>query len=139
MEYVKINNQIWKVRILAIKENFNILDTDNAGRVIEKGKMTLDRIGTFYGHNVTFGKWSMDKDARDDYDNLFNFLAYPRNDGIAVELVHNQTVINYMAYTSTGEREIAWIDQNNNIVNWKNFSCNFIPMEAQVVPGQSWT
>lgn len=135
MEYLKINNQEWDVRILSIKETANILDTSNAGRVIEKGAMTLDRIGTFYGHTVMFGRnKSNGKMGRDDFDNLFGFLTYPWNKGIDVEMVHNQTTIAYKAYCTVSERNIAYIDEKNHIVNWENFSCNFIPMEAQVTP-----
>nr|DAE06057.1 MAG TPA: hypothetical protein [Siphoviridae sp. ctsxw88] len=138
-DYVKIgtsysNARVWDVKILSIKESFNILDTENAGRVIEKGQMTLDRIGTFYGHTITFGRNGNSSSARNEYDNLFNFLAYPWNDGIFIEAIHNQYKIAYVAYTSTGERELAYIDEKNHIINWKNFSCNFIPMFAQVTP-----
>lgn len=132
MEYIRIGGKVWNVRILEVKESFNILDTENGGRVISEGEMTLDRIGTFYGHTVTFGK--ADIDHRSEFDDLFIYLSLPRNTGIDVELVHNQSTIAYKAYTSTGERKIGWIDRDNNIVNWLNFSCNLIPMKAQVTP-----
>lgn len=134
MEYLKINNQEWNVRILSITETSNILDTENAGRVIEKGSMVLDRIGTFYGHNVTFGRNKNSKTGRDDFDSLYGLLTYPWNQGLDVVMVHNQSTIAYKAYCTVGERKIAHIDENNHIVDWENFTCNFIPMEAQVTP-----
>ena len=130
-DYVKIGGKSWNVRILEITENFNIMDTENAGRVIHKGRMTLDRIGTFYGHKVTFAR---DKATISEFDDLFAYLAYPRNNGIAVELVHGQNTIAYEAYVSTGERKLKKIDVNEQVVYWETFQANFIPMEAQVTP-----
>ena len=132
MEYVKIGGRTWNVRILEITEDFNILDTENAGRVIAKGAMTLDRIGTFYSHKVTFAKSSFDNPK--EFDDLWMYLSVPRNTGILVELVHNQSALKYYAYTATGSRKLGWINKRNEVVNWENFSCTFTPMEAQVIP-----
>ena len=131
MNYVKINGRVWNVRITEMSENFNILDTENAGRVIEAGAMTLDRIGTFYGHKLTFAK---DRASVDEFDELFMFLSKPTNSGISVEFAHNQATIKYIAYVSSGERKIQRIDTQNGVVYWNTFSANFIPMKAQVLP-----
>lgn len=130
-DYVKIGGKAWNVRVLEIIENFNIMDTENAGRVIKKGRMTLDRIGTFYGHKITFAR---DKATVSEFDDLFAYLAYPRNNGIKVDLVHGQNTIAYDAYVSSGERKLQRIDVNEQIVYWETFQANFIPMEAQVTP-----
>lgn len=131
MDYVKIGGRVWNVRVIEIEESFNIMDTENAGRVIKEGKMQLDRIGTFYGHKITFAR---DGATLSEYDELFNYLAVPRNDGIDVELVHDQTTIQYLAYVSSGSRKAKKIDTKNNKVYWDTFSANFIAMKAQVTP-----
>ena len=130
-DYVKIGSRVWNVRIIEITESFNILDTENAGRVIEKGRMALDRIGTFYGHKITFAR---DKASIAEYDELFNYLARPRNNGIPVTMVHGQDTINYEAYVSAGERKLKRIRLQDEVVEWETFQANFIPMEAQETP-----
>lgn len=131
MDYVKIGGKVWNVRIIEITESFNIMDTENAGRVIANGAMTLDRIGTFWGHKVTFAR---DKATVTEFDNLFSYLAYPRNGGIPVEMVHGQSTIAYEAYVASGERKLKRIDTKNGVVYWDTFSANFISMKAQVTP-----
>lgn len=131
MDYVKIGGRAWNVRIVEMSENFNIMDTENAGRVIAEGAMQLDRIGTFYGHKVTFAK---DKATITEYDDLFVYLSKPRNDGILVDMAHGQSTIQYRAYVSSGERKVKRVDTVNGNVYWDTFSVNFIPMKAQVKP-----
>ena len=132
MDYVKIGGIPYDVLVVNIKESFNILYSENTGRVISAGaKMVLDPLGTFIGHKVTFKR----KQGHErEYDELFEYLLFPRYDGIPIEIVHNQKTISYLAYVSTGERELQRIDANTGVVYWGEFSANFIPMEAQVMP-----
>lgn len=130
-DYVKIGGREWNVKILEVTENFNIMDTENAGRVIKDGAMTLDRIGAFWGHKITFAK---DGASNSEFDDLFSYLAYPRNSGIPVKLVHHQGAIEYDAYVSSGERKLRRINLKDEVVEWETFSANFIPMKAQVTP-----
>lgn len=129
MNYVKIGDRYWNVGILEIKRNFNITDTDQAGRVIASGEMILDRIGTFYGHTITFVKGTA---SISEYDYLWEYLSQPRNVGIPVNIVYGQTSLAYDAYVSNGEQKLKRIDTINGVVYWDSFECNFIPMKAQV-------
>lgn len=131
MDYVKIGGRVWNVKVLDLERNFNIMDTENAGRVIARGAMTLDRIGTFYGHKITFAR---DKATVTEYDALWDYLSQPRNNGIAVEIVYNQSTISYEAYVSTGTQKLKRIDTESGTVYWDTFSANFIPMQAQITP-----
>lgn len=130
-DYVKIGGRAWNVKITEITETANIMDTENAGRVIAKGAMTLDRIGTFIQHKITFVR---DKATVDEFDKLYEFLYQPRNSGISVDLVHNQQTIKYTAYVGSVERSLQRIDPNTGVVYWGALSANFVPMEAQVTP-----
>jgi hypothetical protein len=131
VDWVKIGGREWNVKVIEIERNFNIMDTENAGRVIAQGAMTLDRIGTFYGHKITFAR---DKATVSEFDSLWEYLSQPRNDGIMVELVYNQATINYMAYVSSGTQKLKRVDPKTGLVYWDSFSANFIPMKAQVIP-----
>lgn len=132
MDYVKIAGKAYDVLVINISENFNILYSDNTGRTIAIGaKMTLDPLGTFIGHKVTFKRR---QGHERDYDKLFEYLLTPRYEGIPIEIVHNQTTISYSAYVSQGERELKKIDAEKGVVYWGEFSVNFIPMEAQITP-----
>lgn len=132
MDYVKIGGKAYDVLVTEISENFNILYSENTGRTMSVGaRMTLDPLGTFFGHKVTFQR-KQGKEA--EYDALFDYVSRPRFDGVPVEIVHNQTVLKYDAYISNGERALKRIDAKTGKVYWGEFSLNIVPMEAQVTP-----
>lgn len=132
MDYVKIGGRIYDVLVVDLVENFNILYSENTGRTLSVGaRMTLDPLGTFYGHQITFQR---KQGNEEEYDLLFDYVSKPRYDGIPVEIVHNQTTISYDAYISRGERSLKRIDYKTGRVYWNEFSLNIVPMEAQVTP-----
>ena len=132
MDYVKIGGKAYDVLVTGISESFNILYSENTGRTMSVGaRMTLDPLGTFFGHKVTFQR-KQGNEA--EYDALFDFVSRPRFDGVPVEIVHNQTVLKYDAYISNGERALKRIDAKTGKVYWGEFSLNIVPMEAQVTP-----
>ena len=132
MDYVKIGDKVWDVLVVDITESFSILYSENTGRTISQGaQMTLDPLGTFFNHKVTFQrKQGFEK----QYDDLWNLVSAPRYDGIDVEIAHNQTTLKYKAYISQGERALKRIDTKTNKVYWDKFSLNIVAMSAQVIP-----
>jgi hypothetical protein len=131
MDYVKIGNRVWDVLVTEVSEDFNILYSENTGRTMSQGSMTLDPIGTFYGHKVTFARKN-GKEAQ--FDALFDYVSKPRYDGVPVEIVHGQTTLKYNAYISNGSRSLKKINPNTNKVFWDALQLNIVPMEAQVLP-----
>lgn len=130
MNYCVINGKSYDVIVTAIEESFTILYTENTGRNIE-GAMILDPIGTFFTHKVTFKRC---KENVKEFDDLYNFLTIPRNDGFDIEIVHNQTTIKYKCYVSQGTRTLQRIVERIKKVLWGELSVNFVPIEAQVIP-----
>ena len=130
MNYCVINGKSYDVIVTAIEESFTILYTENTGRNL-KGAMTLDPIGTFFSHKVTFKRC---KENVQEFDRLYNFLTTPRYDGFDIEIVHNQTTIKYKAYVSQGTRTLQRIVERIKKVLWGELSVNFVPIEAQVLP-----
>ena len=134
MEYVKIGGKVWDVLVTEISESFSILYSENTGRTMSQGAgMTLDPLGTFFNYKITFGR---KQGHEKQYDELFNFFAIPRYDGIEVNIVHNQALWDkpFMAYVSQGERTLKRIDAKTGKVYWDKFSVNIVPMSAQVLP-----
>lgn len=132
MEYVKIGGKVWDVLVTEISESFSILYSENTGRTMSQGAgMTLDPLGTFFNHKVTFQrKQGFEK----QYDDLWDFVSIPRYDGIDVDIVHNQETLAYKAYISQGERALKRIDTKTGKVYWDSFSLNIVSMSAQVLP-----
>ena len=127
MDICKIGEKDYSVIVVSITETFNKLYTENTGRTMD-GKMNLDCIGTFYGHKVEVQR---KQGFETDFDELFDLVSLPTNDGIPVKMVHNQDSIEYEAYISTGERAVKRIDEVNGKVYWDKLLLNIIPMEAQ--------
>lgn len=132
MDYVKIGGKVWDVLVTEITESFSILYSENTGRTMSQGAgMTLDPLGTFFNHKVTFQrKQGFEK----QYDDLWDFVSIPRYDGIDVDIVHNQKTLAYKAYISQGERALKRIDTKTGKVYWDSFSLNIVSMSAQVLP-----
>ncbi len=132
MDYVKIGGRAYDVLVTELSESFNILYSENTGRTMSVGaRMTLDPLGTFIGHKITFKRKS---GYEKEFDRLFDFVSIPRYDGVPVEIVHNQKTISYDAYISQGERPLKKIDEKKGKVYWDALTLNIIPMEAQITP-----
>lgn len=130
MNYIKLNGQSFDalVAISAYEENFNVLDGDNAGRVLS-GRMTRDILGTYIGHKITFfnGKGQAGFDALWDY-----LVAHSVDDFVNLEAADGQTTLSYEAYYTSGTRKLKTVDGGVNC--WDEIEVNFIPMDAQVRP-----
>lgn len=132
MNYCVIGGRSYDVIVTAIEESFTILYTENTGRTLGIGApMTLDPLGTFFSHTVTFKR---SKENVKEFDRLYEYLSTPRYDGIPIEIVHGQTTIQYEAYVSQGKRTLQRIAEKVKRVLWGEFQVNFIPMKAQVTP-----
>lgn len=130
MNFCRIGGRVWNVKVIELKEDYNQLDSTNSGRSLAPGAPLIrDIFGTFYGHTVTFAS---NDDVLDEYDDLYMFISYPNPKGFDVEIVHNQSVIAYKAYSATGSRGLTRIKDGK--VYWDTFQCNFKPMKAQVIP-----
>lgn len=130
MNYVKINGISFDVTVAisGIEESFNVLDGENAGRVMT-GRMIRDIIGTYIGHKITFfnGKKKSDFDALWDY-----LIAHSVDDSVMLEAADGQSSISYEAYYTSGTRTLKSAADGVNV--WDEIEINFIPMEAKVKP-----
>ena len=132
MSYIKLNGIEFDadVAISAYNRNFNVLDGENTGRVIGKGRMIRDIIGTFIGHKLTVFR------RGDNYAGLDRFWDYlvqhSVDDSVMLEAADGQTTISYEAYYTSGSQDIEKVEGGVNY--WGEIEINFIPMEAQVTP-----
>jgi hypothetical protein len=137
MNYFKINGQSYEVVVTALEESFEILYTENSGRTLANGApMTLDPIGTFFGHKITVKRKN---GFEQQYDELYSLLSVPRRventeDALLFEVAHLQETIAYRAYVSKGMRAVKTIDEKSGKVYWGEMSLNIVPIEAQVLP-----
>lgn len=134
MNYVKINGISFDVNVAIsdYSETFNVLDGKNAGRVIAKGRMIRDIIGTYIGHSVTFFNKG-GAEGNKAFDDLWDFLVQNSvRDSVVLEAADGQNQISYEAYYTTGTRRIKTVTDGVNY--WDELSVNFVPMEAQYLP-----
>ena len=110
------------------KRSFQILDGENAGRLIRIAKMERDVLGTFYNYNMTIDSRFM---TREEYDTLYDLLSAP-DDYHMIEIPFAQGTWVYEAYVTNGTDELIGIRNGVNI--WGNLSINFIAMEPQRRP-----
>ena len=69
MNYCAINGKSYDVIVTAIEESFSILYTENTGRTLGIGApMTLDPLGCFFSHKVTFKRCK--ENAKEFLDSL---------------------------------------------------------------------
>ena len=131
MSYIKLNGRSFDadVAISKYNRNFNVLDGENAGRVMT-GRMVRDIIGTYIGHKITVFR------RGDNYaglDELWDYLvAHSVDDSITLEAGDGQTTISYEAYYTSASQDIEQVI--NGVNYWGEIEINFIPMEEQVTP-----
>lgn len=128
--YCKINGRSFDsaVAISSIEETLNVLDGENAGRVMS-GRMIRDVIGSYIGHKITFfnGK------DNEGFDALWDYLAaHSKDDYVTLEASDGQSSISYEAYYTSVSRKLRGAYDGVNY--WDELEVNFIPMDAQVKP-----
>ena len=131
MSYIKLNGVTFDADVAISKYTryFNVLDGDNAGRVMT-GRMVRDVIGTYLGHKVTvFRRGDNHKGLDDFWDYLYTHSV---DDSVQLEAADGQTTISYEAYYTSATQDIEKVE--NGVNYWGEIEVNFIPMDAQVTP-----
>lgn len=131
MSYIKLNGVVFDadVAISNYNRNLNVLDGENAGRVMT-GRMIRDIIGAYIGHNLTVFR------RGDNYAGLDTFwdylVAHSVDDSVLLEAADGQTAISYEAYYTSASQDLEKVDGGVNY--WGDIQVNFVPMDAQVKP-----
>jgi len=131
MSYIKLNGIEFdaEVAIGKYNRNFNVLDGENAGRVMT-GRMVRDVIGTYIGHKVTVFRRGQNYQG---LDRFWDYLVeHSVDDSVMLEAADGQTTISYEAYYTSATQDIEKVTGGVNY--WGNIEVNFIPMDAQVRP-----
>lgn len=131
MSYIKINGITFDAEVAISKYNryFNVLDGENAGRVMT-GRMVRDVLGSYLGHKITvFRRGDNYKGLDDFWDYLF---AHSVDDSVMLEAADGQTTIAYEAYYTSASQDVEKVE--NGVNYWGEIEVNFIPMDAQVKP-----
>ena len=131
MNYIKLNGISFDadVAISKYNRNFNVLDGENAGRVMT-GRMVRDIIGTYLGHKLTVFRRGDNYKGLDDF---WNYLyKHSVDDSVMLEAADGQTTIAYEAYYTSASQDL---EQGAGGVNyWGEIEVNFVPMDAQLRP-----
>lgn len=112
------------IHVTSIKRNFQVLDGDNAGRVMS-GAMVRDVIGTYYNYSISIdadGNWPQ------EYDRLYDVITSPV-DSHTIIVPYAQTTLAFRAYVTNGSDDLKYMA--NTLNRWGGLSFNFIAMEPQ--------
>ena len=129
MSYIKLNGIEFDadVAISSYNRSFNVLDGENAGRVMT-GRMVRDVIGTYLGHKLkVFRRGDNYKGLDDFWDYLYRHSI---DDYVTLEAADGQSTISYQAYYTSAAQDIEKVEGGVNF--WGEIEVNFIPMDAQV-------
>lgn len=110
------------------KRSFNIVDGDNAGRLLITAKMDRDVLGTLYNYSLKIDSSFM---TAEEYDVLYELLSSPV-DSHTIEVPYGQTTLVYEAYVTSGTDELILIKDGANY--WEGLTINFVAMEPQRRP-----
>lgn len=114
------------IHIMKIKRSFQVLDGENAGRVMD-GTMERDIVGTYYNFAVEVDSSAAD---RSEYDRFYENISAPV-DSHELEIPYGQTVMRFQAYVATGSDNLERMFDDYN--RWGGLSFNFIAMAPQRV------
>lgn len=131
MSYIKLNGKVFDADVAISKYNryFNVLDGENAGRVMT-GRMVRDVIGSYLGHKITVFRRGDNYAGLDEFwDYLFQHSV---DDSVMLEAADGQATISYEAYYTSASQDIEKVE--NGVNYWGEIEVNFIPMDAQVKP-----
>lgn len=131
MSYIKLNGKEFDadVAISSYTRSFNVLDGDNAGRVMT-GRMVRDIIGTYVGHKIKVFRRGNNYEGLDEF---WDYLVeHSVDDSVMLEAADGQMTISYEAYYTSATQDIEFVSDSINY--WGEIEINFIPMEAQVIP-----
>ena len=110
------------VDILSITRNFNILDTEKAGRAMGSGHMWRDIIGTFYNYTIEIDTARLNRIA---YDSFYEALTAPV-ESHRIKALYGQSVIEFDAYVTSGSDTVR-VSKNGN--RWSGLSIEVVAMD----------
>ena len=127
---VKIDGVSYDVLVTAVQETFNVIEGANTGTSLYRQREIRDMAGIKIGHSITFAS----DNNPDAFDALCNHLFGTVREYVTLEVVHDQQTISYEAAYNTGTRQVAHIDDDNDVVYWDEMTVEFRPMECQINP-----
>lgn len=132
MNLVEIDGKSYDVLVLAISRTAEIEQSENAGKTLAEGaEETLDPIGTRITYSITFGRRG---GHEKEFDDLWECVIKPYRTGVWVNVVYNQTTLNYKSKFSVITQGLQKFDKRTGKIYWDKLTVNCIPTKAQVTP-----
>lgn len=120
------NTYFYNIHFTSIKRSFEVLDGENAGRVMS-GEMERDIIGTYYNYSVEV---DADEATAWEYDYFWQLISQPK-DYHVITVPYGQDTLTFKAYVTQGSDELEYIGNTNR---WGALGFNFIAMAPQRRP-----
>lgn len=132
MDCVVLDGRSFDVIVTGIERTAEIRQSENAGATLgDGGEEVLDPIGTFITYTVTFKRR---KGYEEEFDALWDCVTKPYYTGIDVNIVYNQTTLNFKAKFSVAGQSVQRIDKRTGKVSWNELRVTLTPIAAQILP-----
>jgi PAS domain-containing protein len=128
MTLFKIDGIEFDVIVTGIQRNFNVIEGSNSGTAIHKQRELRDILGVKIGHSVSVAG----DENPEEYEALVNYLFGSIRESVMIEVIHNQTHIQYEAAYNTASDSVSHIDHDNDVVYWNELTVDFRPIEMQI-------
>lgn len=126
----EIDGMPLRLWINSLKRSFQVLDTENSGRV-QSNRMHRDIVGTFYNYTLEIDP---EKSNRADYDTFYDIVTAPVEFHRMV-FPYGQGTKEFEAYITNGEDKLKMEETEDGYINkWSGLSLNFIAMEPNRRP-----
>lgn len=124
----KIDGKNFDVLVVAIGEAAEIVEGENSGTSLDNDREIRDLKGIKYKHSITFAP-DLDMET---YEQLWEYLFGSLRESVMLEVVHGQTTISYEAAYNTGSRQVAYIDDKEDVTGWAELTVEFRSIKAVI-------
>lgn len=124
-----LDGTAYRLHVVSLKRSFQVLDTDNSGRVIEAGQMYRDIVGTFYNYEL---KLTPIAGAEEDYHAFYEAISSPAESHLLTLPYGREGTLTQRMYVTAGTDELLRQENGKNV--WNGLTVKYVATRACRTP-----